>query len=89
MSINELSTSARTYRELQAEIRALQEQADAVKQAIIAEMDARKAESVQAGEYTIRYAAYQTTRIDTARIKADGLYAQYSASSTALRFTVA
>ena len=89
MSINELSTSARTYRELQAEIKALQEQADAVKQTIIAEMDARKAESVQAGEYTIRYAAYQTTRIDTARIKADGLYERYSASSTALRFTVA
>jgi len=42
MSTNEMTTTAHTYREIQAEIKALEEQADALKQAMIAEMDTRK-----------------------------------------------
>ena len=89
MSTTELQAQARTYREILAEIKALQEQADAVKATLTAEMDARQADTVHAGEYTIRYTAYETTRVDTAKLKASGLYDQYSAKATALRFTVA
>ena len=89
MSTIELTATARTYRELQAEIKAMQEQADALKAAMIAELDAQKADSINAGEYTIRYTIYESTRVDTAKLKASGLYDSYSTSSTALRFSVA
>lgn len=89
MSAIELTTAARTYREIQAEIKALQEQADALKATITAEMDAQKAETLQAGEYTIRYSIYESKRVDTAKLKAAGLYEQYSATGTALRFQIA
>lgn len=88
MSINDMENRARTYREILAEIKALQEQADAIKAELIAEMDARKEDAVAAGAFTIRYAAYESSRINTARLKADGLYEQYSSRQTALRFSV-
>ena len=89
MSITEIASKAREYREIQAEIKALQEQADALKTAMIAEMDAQQADALQAGEYTIRYSLYESIRVDTAKLKKSGLYDQYSTKGTALRFTVA
>ena len=46
---------ARTYRELQAMIKELEAEADALKQSMINEMDEAKADTMTAGEYTIRY----------------------------------
>ena len=89
MSTTDLTAAARAYRELQAEMKALQEQADALKAAMIAELDAKQADSIQAGEYTIRHTVFESTRVDTAKLKASGMYAQFSTSGTALRFSVA
>jgi len=89
MSITEIANNAREYREIQAEIKALQEQADALKAALIAEMDTQQADSLQAGEYTLRYTVYESTRVDTAKLKKSGLYADYSTTGTALRFSIA
>lgn len=89
MSINDVTTAARTYREIVAEIKALQEQAEALKAQIIAEMDTRKQDTLHAGEYTIRHTLYETKRVDAAKLKSAGLYEQFSTSSIALRFTVA
>lgn len=88
MSINDMENKARNYREILVEIKALQEQADAIKAELIAEMDARQADAVAAGAFTIRYTAYESSRVNTARLKADGLYEQYSSKQTALRFSV-
>lgn len=88
MSINEMENRAREYREILAEIKALQEQADALKADLIAEMDARQTEAVAAGAFTIRYSAYESTRVDTKALKSAGLYEQYSSKQTALRFSV-
>ena len=88
MSINDMENKARDYREILAEIKALQEQADAIKAELIAEMDARQAEAGSAGAFMIRYAAYESSRINTAQLKADGQYEQYSSKQTALRFSV-
>ena len=88
MSINDMESKARAYREILAEVKALQEQADAIKAELIAEMDARQAEAVAVGAFTIRYTAYESSRINTARLKAAGLYEQYSSKQTALRFSV-
>lgn len=91
MSTIELTSTARTYREIQAEIKALEEQADALKQTMIREMDARQADSLTAGEYTIRYSLYESSRLDSAKLKADhgDLYATYSKRTTSTRFSVA
>ena len=91
MSVIELTTVATEYRELQAQIKELEAQADTLKQAMIKEMDARQADRVQAGAYEIRYTLTESNRLDTAKLKADhaDLYAAYSKVTTATRFQVA
>ena len=89
MSTIELTSTAREYREIQAQIKALEEMADGLKQAMIAAMDARQAETLQAGEYSISYTVYESARVDTAALKKAGLYGQYSKKTTATRFQVA
>jgi predicted phage-related endonuclease len=91
MSNIELTVTARTFREIQAEIKSLEEQATALKQTMIREMDARGIEELAAGEYTIRWGLYESSRLDSAKLKADhgDLYALYSKSTTSARFQVA
>ena len=91
MSTNELTTTARTYREIQAEIKTLEEQADAIRQQMIAEMDARKAEELDAGEYTIRWTAYESGRLDGAALRKamPDLVDKFTKRTIATRFSVA
>ena len=91
MTIETMTATAREYREIQAEIKALTEQADALKLAMIAEMDVRQADELAAGEYTIRYTLYESARLDSKKLKAEnpGLYGQYSKATTSTRFSVA
>ncbi|MCL2003266.1 MAG: hypothetical protein FWG72_04580 [Oscillospiraceae bacterium] len=87
----DMSAIAREYRELQAMIRELQEEADAKKQIMVDAMDTAKVEELAAGEYTIRYTVYESSRLDSAKLKADhaGLYAAYTKPTVATRFQVA
>jgi len=91
MSVIELTNIATEYRVLQAEIKAMTEQAEALKQAMIKEMDARQAEKLQAGQFEIRYTLVESTRFDSARLKKDDidLWEQYSKQTTSTRFQVA
>ena len=91
MSVNEMTTTAREYRELQAQIKTLEEMADALKQQMIKEMDTRNIEELNAGEYTIRWTIYESKRLDSTKLKAEhaDLYGQYSKSTTSTRFSVA
>lgn len=91
MSTNDLTTSAREYREIQAEIKALQEQADTLKQTMMEEMDTRNVEKLEVGEFTIRWSLYESSRLDSAKLKAEhgDLYAAYSKSMCSTRFSVA
>ena len=91
MSTIEMTVTARTYREIQAEIKALQEQADALKQRMIAEMVARQVDKLAAGEYTLCYSVYESNRLDSVKLKAEhaDLYAAYCKPTTATRFQVA
>ncbi|MDR1668680.1 MAG: hypothetical protein LBR76_01815 [Oscillospiraceae bacterium] len=91
MSTADLTGTARTYRQLMADIKALEEQADALKQTMIRELDARKTEELTAGEYTIRWSLYESSRLDSAKLKAEhaDLYAAYCKRTTATRFQVA
>ena len=91
MSLIELTNIATEYRLLQAEIKAMTEQAEALKQTMIKEMDARQADKLQAGQYEIRYTLVESTRFDSTRLKKDDidLWEQYSKSTTSTRFQVA
>jgi predicted phage-related endonuclease len=91
MSITDITTTARTYRELQAEIKRLEEEADALKQSMIREMDTRNLEKLAAGEYEVRYSLYESSRLDSAKLKAEhsDIYAAYSKLTTSTRFQVA
>ncbi len=91
MSIQDLTATAREYREIQAEIKALEEQATTLKQTITDEMDSRNVEKLEAGEYVIRWGLYESSRLDTARLKAEhgDLYAAYSKKMCSTRFSVA
>ncbi len=91
MSTNELTTTAREYREIQAMIKELEAEADALKQTMIREMDARKVDALDAGEYTIRWSLYESSRLDSKALKADhaDLYSAYTKRTTATRFSVA
>jgi len=86
-----IETTAREYREIQAEIKALEEQADTLKQQMIAEMDSRNVEKLEAGEYTIRWSLYESSRLDSAKLKVDhaDLCATYSKKTVSTRFQVA
>jgi len=91
MSTIEMATTARAYRNIQAEIKALEEQADALKQQMIQEMDARGVDELAAGDYTIRWNLYESSRLDSAKLRAEhgDLYASYTKKATATRFQVA
>jgi predicted phage-related endonuclease len=91
MSANEMSVTAREYREIQADIERLKEQSEALKQKMIAEMDARQCDELAAGEYKIRYTVYESARLDAARLKAEhaDLYSAYTKRAAATRFQVA
>ena len=91
MSTIEMTVTARTYREIQAEIKELEAQADALKQAMIRELDTQGIEELAAGEYTIRWSLYESNRLDSTKLKADhgDLYAAYTKRTTSTRFQVA
>lgn len=86
-----MATTAKTYREIMAEIKALEEQADGLKQQMIREMDSRGVDEMNAGEYTVRWNLCESSRLDSAKLKADHghLYAAYSKRTTSTRFQVA
>ena len=66
-----IETTAREYREIQAQIKALEAEAEALKQKMINEMDTLQAEELVAGEYTIRYTVYESTRLDSKKFKTE------------------
>jgi predicted phage-related endonuclease len=91
MGMNELVGKVRELKELQVFIKQLEEEADAAKAAIIAEMEARKADTLNVDVFTVKYTKFQSTRLDTTRFRAEhgDLYSAYSKTSEARRFSIA
>jgi len=86
-----METTAREYREIQAQIVILEEMADTLKQQMIREMDAKSTEELTAGEYTIRWQLYKSSRLDTAMLRKElpEIANRYYKSTVSTRFTVA
>jgi len=91
MSTIEMTITAKTYREIQAEIKELEAQAETLKQRMIAEMDTRQVEELAAGEYTIRYKLIESSRLDTARLRQEesDIFEAYTKTTVGTRFNVA
>ena len=91
MTNTQLAAKAQAYKELQNEIKTLEAQLDALKQELIAEMDEKHAEKLQAGAFTVNYTVYASERLDGKKLKAEQpeLYAGYVRQVTACRFQVA
>ena len=91
MSVIEMEATARKYREIQAKIKALDEQIDALKHIMIHEMDVRGAEKLQVGPFEIRYTLVESGRLDGMRLKAErpDIYAAYIKNAVSTRFQVA
>ena len=89
MSINEIEVKVKELRQLQALIDEAEAEADAIRDAIKAQMG--DAEELRAGEYRITWKAVSSSRFDTKAFKADhaDLYGQYTRTSTTRRFCVA
>ena len=91
MSNNDIAQTAHDYRMLQADIKELEAQADALKQLLIRECDARQADEIRADDYTIRYKLVESFRLNSKRFKTEqpDMYAAYTESAVSTRFTVA
>lgn len=77
-------------KELEAQQKALEEQAEKIKAEIKAEMESRQAEELQAGTYIIRWKAIVSSKFDTKAFSAEHskLYQQYLKAAESRRFTV-
>ena len=91
MSVIEMETAATEYRDLQAQIKDLEEQAETLKQQMIREMDINQVDKMQAGPFEIRYTLVESSRLDTARLKAEhaDIYTACCKRMTSTRFQVA
>lgn len=89
MSTNELTAKIREYRELQALIEEAQAEAEAIKDAIKAQMG--EADELRAGEYKVTYKAVKSARIDTTALKKamPDVAAAFTRETTSRRFCVA
>jgi len=83
--------AAKDYREIQAMIRELEAEAEAVKATITAHMDAEHIDTLQADIFTIKWTAYTSSRVDTTALKNElpDVAARYTKTTEARRFQVA
>jgi predicted phage-related endonuclease len=87
----DMTKAAKDYREIQAMIKELEAEAEAIKAKITAEMDAQQTDTLQADIFTIKYTAYTTSRVDTTALKKElpDVAARYTKTTEARRFQVA
>lgn len=91
MSLNEITTKIKELRELQALIEQAEAEAETIKDALKAHMDAQQIEELHADVYKVRYTTVHGTRLDTSALKKDapGIYEQYTRKTVTKRFTIA
>lgn len=89
MTTAEIITKARTLRELQSLIEEAQQEAEAIKDALKAEMG--DAEELRAGEYRITWKSVTSSRIDTTALKKalPDLAREFTKETVTRRFMVA
>ena len=81
---------AESYKLVQAQIKALEAEADGYKKLLIAELDKNRAEEMQCGAFTVRNKLISSQRFDSTEFKKThpALYEQFKKESVSIRFTV-
>ena len=79
------------YKELEEQKKVLEEQMEALKNEIKADMESKGVEETYAGNFIIRFVTVVSSRLDTKALKAENeaLYKQYLRQSESKRFTIA
>ena len=90
MSINELDAKAAAYFELQAQIKALEEEAEAIKDSLKAHMVEQATETISGHGWSATWHNTRSSRFDSKAFKADhaDLYSAYTKATTGTRFTL-
>ena len=90
MSTNEMDTKVFTLRELQTEIERLQAEAEAIKDAIKAEMIERGQETLTGNGWKASWKVIESARLDTKALKAamPDVAARFTVTTRASRFTL-
>ena len=91
MTMLEITGKAKEYRELQSMIKQLEEEADALKAEMIAELEAQGTDTLKADIFTIHWTAYKSSRVDTTALKNElpNIAARYTKTTEARRFQIA
>ena len=78
-------------REIEVQQKALEEQAEKIRQEIKADMETKQVEEMKAGSFVIRWKTILSSRLDGKALKAalPEIYSQYCKSSESRRFTIA
>lgn len=86
-----IDNRCRKLAELDEQIKALQAQADAIKNEIKADMEADSLEEIDTGKFKVRYKLVESVRLDNKALKSDlpDVYSLYSKVTQCRRFTVA
>ena len=87
----EITQKAKHFRELQVFIKQLEEEADALKAEMIGELQAQGVDTLQADILTIKWTAYESSRVDTTALKNElpDIAARFTKITEAYRFQVA
>lgn len=92
MSINNIESKIKELKEIEAYLAELNEEAEAIRDDIKAEMNERGTEELEAGQYIVRWTSVLSTRFDTKRFKevfGDELYKAYTREVSSRRFQIA
>lgn len=91
MSEQNLREAIKNYKELQRLAEELEQEMEAAKDSIKAELAARGVDELTAGEYKVRYTAVKSSRFDTTAFRKamPDLAAQFTKSVESRRFSVA
>lgn len=91
MSSKDLLSKVRELKELQIFIKQLEDEAEAIKADITAEMNARQTDEMIVDVFKVRNTTVTSSRFDTTAFKAThkDLYDQYLKKTTGKRFSIA
>ena len=91
MSMNEMESKIRELRSLQRLIEEAQQEAEAIKDGIKAQLTAQGVDEMQAGEYRVSWKSVTSSRLDGKALKAalPDVAERFTTTSTTRRFCVA
>ena len=77
-------------REIEAQQKALDEQAEKIRQEIKADMEEKQVDEMQAGSFIVRWKTILSSKLDGKALKAalSEIYGQYCKASASRRFTI-